>query len=41
MSWLLDVNFLLASRWTTHADHAAVRAWFLCALLLVPNACVT
>ena len=27
MSWLLDVNFLLASRWTTHGDHAAVRAW--------------
>jgi len=27
MSWLLDVNFLLASRWTTHADHMAVRAW--------------
>ena len=27
MSWLLDVNFLLASRWTTHADHAAVCAW--------------
>jgi predicted nucleic acid-binding protein len=27
MSWLLDVNFLLASRWTTHADPAAVRAW--------------
>ena len=27
MSWLLDVNFLLASRWTTHADHTAVRAW--------------
>ena len=27
MSWLLDVNFLLASRWTTHADHDAVRTW--------------
>jgi predicted nucleic acid-binding protein len=27
MSWLLDVNLLLASRWTTHADHVAVRAW--------------
>jgi predicted nucleic acid-binding protein len=27
MSWLLDVNLLLASRWTTHVDHAAVWAW--------------
>ena len=27
MSWLLDVNLLLASRWTTHVDHVAVRAW--------------
>ena len=27
MSWLLDVNFLLASRWTTHADHEQVRCW--------------
>ncbi len=27
MSWLLDVNFLLASRWTTHEHHGAVRAW--------------
>ena len=27
MSWLLDVNFLLASRWTTHPDHDAVRTW--------------
>lgn len=27
MSWLLDVNFLLASRWTTHVDHTAVRVW--------------
>ena len=27
MSWLLDVNLLLASRWTTHADHVGVRAW--------------
>jgi predicted nucleic acid-binding protein len=27
MSWLLDVNLLLASRWTTHADHVAARAW--------------
>ena len=27
MSWLLDVNLILASRWTTHAEHAAVKAW--------------
>ena len=27
MSWLLDVNILLASRWQTHADHMAVREW--------------
>ena len=27
MSWLLDVNFILASRWTTHASHAAAKAW--------------
>jgi toxin-antitoxin system PIN domain toxin len=27
VSWLLDVNFLLASRWTTHADHEQVRSW--------------
>ena len=27
MSWLLDVNLLLASRWTTHVDHVAVRSW--------------
>jgi hypothetical protein len=27
MSWLLDVNMILASRWTTHADHLAVKAW--------------
>lgn len=27
MSWLLDVNFILASRWTTHPDHRAARAW--------------
>lgn len=25
--WLLDVNLILASRWTTHAEHSAVRAW--------------
>jgi hypothetical protein len=23
MSWLLDVNLILASRWTTHPDHLA------------------
>jgi len=27
VSWLLDVNLLLASRWTTHPDHEAVRDW--------------
>jgi toxin-antitoxin system PIN domain toxin len=27
MSYLLDVNVLLASRWKTHADHEAVREW--------------
>lgn len=27
MSWLLDVNFLLASRWTTHAEHDAASRW--------------
>jgi len=27
MSWLIDVNVLLASRWETHPDHARVRAW--------------
>ena len=27
MSWLLDVNSQLASRWTAHADHTAVRVW--------------
>ena len=27
MSWLLDVNTLLASRWETHMDHAKVRDW--------------
>lgn len=27
MNWLLDVNILLASRWTTHADHERVRSW--------------
>jgi toxin-antitoxin system PIN domain toxin len=27
VSWLLDVNLLLASRWTTHTDHERVRSW--------------
>ena len=27
MSWLLDVNILLASRWSTHAEHAKVEKW--------------
>lgn len=27
MSWLLDENFMLASRWATHVDHRAVLAW--------------
>ena len=27
MSWLLDVNLILASRWTTHPDHSAAKAW--------------
>ncbi len=27
MSWLLDVNLILASRWTTHSHHLAARAW--------------
>ena len=27
MSWLLDVNLILASRWTTHSDHLAAKAW--------------
>jgi predicted nucleic acid-binding protein len=27
MSWLLDVNLILASRWTTHPDHLAVKGW--------------
>ena len=26
VSWLLDVNVVLASRWTTHSDHLAARA---------------
>jgi predicted nucleic acid-binding protein len=27
VSWLLDVNFILASRWTTHPDHQEAKAW--------------
>ena len=27
MSWLLDVNLILASRWTTHPDHPAAKVW--------------
>jgi len=27
MSWLLDVNLILASRWTTHPQHTAAKAW--------------
>ena len=27
MSWLLDVNLILASRWTTHPNHLAAKAW--------------
>jgi len=27
VSWLLDVNFILASRWTTHPDHQKAKAW--------------
>jgi len=27
MSWLLDVNILLASRWDTHAKHEEVSTW--------------
>ena len=27
VSWLLDVNFVLASRWVTHQHHHAARAW--------------
>ena len=27
MSWLLDVNLILASRWTTHPEHLAAKAW--------------
>jgi uncharacterized protein len=27
MSWLLDVNIILASRWTSHLNHVAVKSW--------------
>ena len=27
MSWLLDVNLILASRWTTHSEHSAATVW--------------
>ena len=27
MSWLLDVNVILASRWTTHPNHLAAKSW--------------
>ena len=27
VNWLLDVNFILASRWTTHPDHQTAKAW--------------
>lgn len=27
MSWLLDVNLILASRWATHPDHSSAQAW--------------
>jgi predicted nucleic acid-binding protein len=27
VSWLLDVNLVLATRWTTHAQHQAAKAW--------------
>ena len=27
MSWLLDVNLILASRWTAHTDHLVAKAW--------------
>jgi predicted nucleic acid-binding protein len=27
VSWLLDVNLILASRWTTHAQHLTAKAW--------------
>jgi predicted nucleic acid-binding protein len=27
VSWLLDVNLILASRWTTHSKHRAAKVW--------------
>ena len=27
MSWLLDVNLILASRWTSHPEHLYARVW--------------
>jgi uncharacterized protein len=27
VSWLLDVNLILASRWTTHPDHVDSKTW--------------
>jgi uncharacterized protein len=27
VNWLLDVNLILASRWATHSDHQAAKAW--------------
>jgi predicted nucleic acid-binding protein len=27
VSWLLDVNLVLASRWTTHSQHQAAKVW--------------
>jgi predicted nucleic acid-binding protein len=27
MNWLLDVNLILASRWTTHPNHPVAKAW--------------
>lgn len=27
MIWLLEVNLILASRWTTHGEHFAAKAW--------------
>ncbi|MEX1119730.1 MAG: PIN domain-containing protein [Terrimicrobiaceae bacterium] len=27
MSWLLDVNTLLANRWSSHTEHAGVSKW--------------
>jgi predicted nucleic acid-binding protein len=27
MSWLLDVNLILASRWVTHSQHPTAKAW--------------